>query len=120
MEKPVVVDKYCSSIDLLPTVLNLFDIEYDSRLLAGCDILSDSPQFVMFNGSRSFISERCLYNGRDGSIKPFAPYSEADITQEYINDVENEIRNRAGLSGLILQYDYHHILFGQKDKAAAE
>ncbi len=120
MEKPVVVDKYCSSIDLLPTVLNLFDIEYDSRLLAGCDILSDSPQFVMFNASRSFISDRCLYNGRDGSIKPFAPYSEADITQEYINDVENEIRNRAGLSGLILQYDYYHILFGQKDNAAAE
>ncbi len=120
MEEPVVVDKYCSSLDLLPTVLNLFGIEYDSRLIAGSDFLSDSPQFVMFNASRSFITERCLYNGASGSITPFAPYTEADITKEYIDNVENEIRNRAGLSALILNYDYYHILFGQKENAAAE
>ena len=43
MEEPVVVDKPCYSVDIIPTLSNLFGLEYDSRLLAGRDILSDAP-----------------------------------------------------------------------------
>ena len=42
MNEPIPVDKVCSSIDILPTVSNLLGLEYDSRLLVGRDILSDS------------------------------------------------------------------------------
>lgn len=35
MEEPVVVDKPCYSVDIIPTLSNLFGLEYDSRLLAG-------------------------------------------------------------------------------------
>ena len=107
MTEPVVVDKYCSSIDILPTVLNLFGVEYDSRLMAGRDILSDSPQLVMFNGSRSFISEGCMYNAKDGSITPFAPYTEEDISSEYISAVQEEIKNKARLASLIIDNNYY-------------
>lgn len=110
MTEPVVVDKYCSSIDILPTVLNLFDIEYDSRLMAGRDILSDSPQLVMFNGSKSFISDTCMYNAKDGTIIPFAPYSAEDISTDYINAVEEEIKNKARLASLIIDNDYYNKL----------
>mgnify|MGYP000568022791 CR=1 FL=1 len=48
MEEPVYVDKYCSSLDLLPTLSNLFGLEYDSRLMMGSDILSDEPALVIF------------------------------------------------------------------------
>ena len=33
--QPVDVDTYCCDIDILPTLLNLFGVSYDSRLLAG-------------------------------------------------------------------------------------
>ena len=33
------VDKVGSQIDVLPTILNLFGVSYDSRLLIGNDIL---------------------------------------------------------------------------------
>ena len=107
MKEPVAVDKYCSSIDILPTVLNLFGIEYDSRLMAGRDILSDSPQLVMFNGSKSFISDKCMYNAKDGSITPFAPYTEEDISKEYILSIQEEIKNKARLASLIIDNNYY-------------
>ena len=43
------VDKYCSSLDVMPTLSNLFGLEYDSRLLMGQDILSDAPGLVIFS-----------------------------------------------------------------------
>ena len=39
LSENIVVDEYCSTADILPTLLNLFGVEYDSRLLAGTDVL---------------------------------------------------------------------------------
>lgn len=44
----ITVDKICNTIDVLPTVLNLFGIEYDSRLIVGKDILSNSDGVAIF------------------------------------------------------------------------
>lgn len=61
MEKPVRVEKVCSSIDILPTMLNLMGAEFDSRLIVGRDILSDSPGLVLFP-DRSYITDTYEYN----------------------------------------------------------
>ena len=49
MKQPVKVEKVASSLDIIPTVLNLFGIEYDSRLLIGRDILSDSDKKARYD-----------------------------------------------------------------------
>ena len=54
MKEPVEVDKYCSSLDIAPTLSNLFGLEYDSRLMMGTDILSDQAGLVIFS-NYSFI-----------------------------------------------------------------
>ncbi len=56
----VTVEKTASAIDIIPTLLNLFGFEYDSRLYAGRDILSDAPPLVVFS-DRSFITDRVSY-----------------------------------------------------------
>ena len=61
MEKSVRVEKVCSSIDILPTMLNLMGAEFDSRLIVGRDILSDSPGLVLFP-DRSYITDTYEYN----------------------------------------------------------
>lgn len=38
MEEPVTVEEYCCNVDILPTLLNLWGLDYDSRMLAGTDI----------------------------------------------------------------------------------
>ena len=55
------VDKYCSSLDIMPTLANLFGLDYDSRLVMGRDILSDSDALVIFS-DRSFITDYGRYN----------------------------------------------------------
>lgn len=49
MTEPVQVDKVCCQVDILPTISNLLGLEYDSRMLSGTDILSDSTPLVAFN-----------------------------------------------------------------------
>ncbi|MBO5413225.1 MAG: LTA synthase family protein, partial [Clostridia bacterium] len=62
--------KYCSSLDVLPTVLNLFGFDYDSRLLMGRDIFSDSEPFVIFS-NRSFILKNGRYNATTKRFESF-------------------------------------------------
>ena len=39
---PIIIDKPTSPLDILPTLLNLFGCEWDSRLYIGRDVLSDA------------------------------------------------------------------------------
>ena len=59
--EPVKVEKIGSSLDLLPTMLNLFGVEFDSRLLMGTDLLSDSNPLVIYS-NRSFITDYGKYS----------------------------------------------------------
>ncbi|MCR5310399.1 MAG: sulfatase-like hydrolase/transferase, partial [Lachnospiraceae bacterium] len=40
IKEPIHVDEYCCNVDILPTLYNLFDIPFDSRLLPGTDVFS--------------------------------------------------------------------------------
>ena len=64
----VEVDKVGSEIDVLPTLLNLFGIEYDSRLIVGKDILSDTPGLAIFS-NRSWVSDYGTYNSGKFTLK---------------------------------------------------
>jgi phosphoglycerol transferase MdoB-like AlkP superfamily enzyme len=60
-EQPVIVEKTCGAMDLVPTLLNLFGFSYDSRLYAGRDIFSDQEGMVICN-DRSFVTDTVCYN----------------------------------------------------------
>lgn len=107
MEKSVTVDKYGSSLDVLPTLLNLFGITYDSRLLMGRDLLSDSDGLVIFS-NRSFITENGKYNSM---TKDFTSFKNVDDIQSYIDLVSLEIYNKYKYSKLILEKDYYKYVF---------
>lgn len=108
MEQPVQVDKYCSSLDVMPTLANLFDLEYDSRLLAGRDILSDEPGLVIFS-NYSFLSDRGRYQF---PREAFAPWGEPQPDDAaYVADMIQLVRDRFRYSALILDEDYYRHLF---------
>lgn len=114
MTQSVEVDKYCSSLDILPTLSNLFGFEYDSRLLMGKDIFSSSEPLVVFS-NRSFITK----NGRYNSVtKTFEPFEGSNITdtEEYVSKMKREVNNMFVASADILDTDYYGILFGTKQK----
>ena len=106
MEKSIKVTKYASSLDIVPTIFNLFNLEYDSRLLIGKDILSDSEGLIIFN-DRSWITS----SGKYDSVKDeFIPFKD-NISDEYVDNINNEVYNKFLMSKLILEKDYYRKVF---------
>ena len=61
LEEPIECDTYCCNVDILPTILNLFNIEFDSRLYMGTDVFSDGIHRArLYNGS--FLTEYVTYD----------------------------------------------------------
>lgn len=111
MKEPVVVDKVCSSLDVLPTLANLLGVDYDSRLIMGQDILSDSPGLVEFN-DRSWISDKGRY---DAKSNVFTPNEGVSVGDEYARNTLAKVNNEFAYSAKILDKDYYSIVF-MKDK----
>lgn len=107
MKSPIQVDKTGSSLDILPTVLNLFGIEYDSRLLMGRDILSDAEPLVIFS-DRSFITDKGKYNAVTGE---FNPNEGVEVDNVYVERINNIIYKKFQMSRLILENDYYRKVF---------
>lgn len=100
------IDKYAMSLDILPTVLNLFGVDYDSRLLMGRDILSNYDGLVIFN-DRSWITEYGKYNA---AKKVFTPFKELD-DENYVEKINEIVYNKFVISKNILENDYYRKVF---------
>lgn len=96
------VDKVGSQIDVLPTIYNLFGIEYDSRLIIGKDILSDSEGLSIFN-NLSWISDKGIYNSISGEYI-------GDGDDEYVNNMNNIVSNRVSMSKYLIKYNYYDLV----------
>ncbi|MBQ7707682.1 MAG: sulfatase-like hydrolase/transferase [Lachnospiraceae bacterium] len=106
MEQPVYVEKCCSSLDVLPTVLNLMGLPYDSRMLAGQDALSDSEGLVMFN-DRSFITDRISYNANTGEV---ISLDGKPVDEDYVEAKVAQVRNKFSMAEKICDYDYYRYI----------
>lgn len=109
------IDKPCFSADILPTLLNLFGFEYDSRLLMGSDILSSSDGLVIMS-NHSFITDLGAYNATSNTFTPFegTVFENEEAEEEYINTIEAKVNNIFKVSAKILETDYYRYVF-QKD-----
>lgn len=105
MEEPVRVEKLCSSLDVMPTLANLFGLEYDSRLMAGRDILSDEPGLVVFS-NYSFLTEEGAYNS---VLDEFRSWDGSPPDEAYVQSQIAEVQNRVAYSAMILDHDYYRV-----------
>ena len=109
MAQPQVVEKRCSSLDVMPTLSNLFGLEYDSRLMAGRDIFSDAEELVIF-ANYSFLNEQGAYNS---ITDEFLFWEDADSetpqlpSESYIAEQMAQVQNRVAYSAAILDHDYY-------------
>ena len=104
-EFPMTVEKCCSNLDLLPTISNLMGLDYDSRLLAGRDMLSDDMGLVMFK-DQSFLTDRVRYNAKTGETVWMGGTEDESYLQQCMQMVENRFR----YSVLVLQKDYYSVV----------
>ena len=105
---PEIIDEPTSHLDLLPTVSNLFGLDFDSRLYMGRDVFSDAEPLVMFR-NRSWITADARYNSQTGKAEFFSG-AESD---SYVKSIRTKVGNRFAVSTRILENDYWRILFGE-------
>lgn len=101
--EPVVVEKPCSSIDVVPTLLNLFGMDYDSRLIIGRDILSDSPGLVTTN-KKCFVTDLGRYYSNTDT---FIPNEGVTVPEDYVQTTYKEVQRMFTYSERILFNDYY-------------
>ena len=94
---------YDPFLNILPTVLNLFGIEYDSRLLIGTDIMSDSDDLVIFN-DKSWITSKGRYNYMK---KSFEKFTDEELPSDYVQQINNKVDLKMKMSKLIISKDYY-------------
>ena len=109
--EPETVDKYTGTIDIIPTISNMFGLEYDSRLLSGRDIFSDASSLVMFS-DKSWITEKGRYSTRTGESQAFNDDGKIELEgpgleSEYIKNINELVYNRFYFASLILDMDYY-------------
>ena len=97
LKKPISVDKYAMNIDVLPTVLNMFGIEYDSRLLIGKDIMADNNEGLVILPDRSFITNYGAYDSNTKKFKPYLKVKDKKYIQQKVNEVNNKYKTSVNM-----------------------
>lgn len=106
-ELDLVVDEPTYSLDILPTLANLFGLEYDSRLYVGRDVFSDDLPLALWN-SYSWKTDKGSYNSSTGT---FTPAEGVTVTDEYVESVKSIVGNKIYFSKIALNKDYYGKLF---------
>lgn len=110
LSENIVVDEYCSTADILPTLLNLFGVDYDSRLLAGTDVLSNGVHMAVLS-DKSFLTKTFRY---DAGTETVIPADESIvISDEQLEAYRLYVDNKFQMSSNIVNSDYYAHVFGK-------
>lgn len=105
----VTITKPASSLDILPTLSNLLDLEYDSRLMMGRDIFSDSPSLIPFL-NKSFITNEGKYNSTN---QKFVLNDGKEIDHHDVEKILSTVQEKFYYSAKVLEKDYYQKIFNE-------
>ena len=102
-----VIRDYTSYINIVPTVANLFDLDYDPRLYMGTDVFSEDYKSMTIFADGSWKNEKAYYNAAEANIKY---YSSEEYTVEELQKINNEINLKMEMSTLAIKNNYYAYL----------
>ena len=116
LSENIVVDEYCSTADILPTLLNLFGVDYDSRLLAGTGVLSSGLHVAVLS-DKSFLTKTFRY---DAGTETAIPADESiTVSDKLVKTYRLYVDSRFQLSGNILNSDYYAHVFARESSGGS-
>ena len=111
-DDPIVVDDPVFSLDILPTLCNLFGVEYDSRLLPGRDVFSTTSPLI-FNTNYDWKTDKGTYLSWTNT---FTPKDENTVIPDgYVEKMKTIVSNKIKYCDAVLKLDYFSYLFGKKE-----
>ena len=110
-EYAVEISEPTYSLDILPTLSNLFGLEYDSRLLVGRDVFSDTDALVIWN-NYTWMTVQGTYNAATGEYIPNDGY---EYDEDYVSSIKDIVSNKITFSKLAVSTDLYGAIFGEDD-----
>lgn len=122
MEEAVTVSEPCSAVDIVPTLSNLFGLEYDSRLLSGRDVLDQDYDPADAYGSiplvilptaagNSWATAAGVY---ESSTRTFTANPGVTVPEGYVNAINDRVSLQYYYAELLVTYDYYAIALGDR------
>ena len=90
-----------STFDQVPTLANLFGLDYDPRLYVGSDIFDGNTVAIYPNGS--WIVEEGYYSLGNNS---FTPWNDEALSEEEIKTINAKVQNLINVSHSIMSTNY--------------
>lgn len=107
---PIVVSSPTFSLDIVPTLSNLFGTEWDSRLLPGRDVFSDAEALV-FNTGYDWKTDLGTYISAKGQFTPAS--ADTVIPDGYVDRIKSVVANKIKYCADVLETDYYAHIFGK-------
>ena len=111
LDAPIVVEDYCCNVDILPTILNLWGLSYDSRMLAGTDVFSDGTHVSVLM-DKSWLTDKVWFDAGSGKIRYLV--DESEVPEGYVENMNRLIATRFSISADILNSAYYNYVFGKE------
>lgn len=96
-------DQYTFYLNILPTVANLFDLDYDPRYYLGTDLFSKDALSLTVFADGSWKNEIAYYNAKKNKIKY---YTDITYTTEELNAINQNITTKVNISSKVIKENY--------------
>lgn len=103
----IVVDDPVYSLDILPTLSNLFGVSYDSRMFIGRDVFSEESPLVIWGVSGSWMTELGYYNAERGL---FTPNEGVEVPEGYVDTMKAIVSNKIKFSKGTARHNYFNVI----------
>ena len=112
LDEPILCDVPCCNVDILPTVLNLLGIDFDSRMLSGTDVFSDSFHAAMLY-NKSFITDLVKYDAATGEITLLDPdrAPDGEALSTYVESVSRLLNARYAAALSVNKTDFYRYVW---------
>ena len=108
LEENIVVDTYCCNVDILPTILNLWGFDFDSRMLPGTDVFSNGEHIAVLT-DKSFFTDKVWFDTNTGEIRYLV--DESTLPAGYVDGIIQTIKTKYSISADILNTAYWNHVF---------
>lgn len=110
------ISKYTEHVNTTPTIANLFNLDYDSRIYMGSDVLSNEYESITIFDDGSWKNEYAYYDASNNKVHYYANkvYSEEEILA-----INEKVSLKLKMSSLAIKSNYFDYLEEKLNSYAA-
>ncbi|MCF0141813.1 MAG: sulfatase-like hydrolase/transferase [Parasporobacterium sp.] len=108
---PIVVSEPVCSCDILPTVSNMFGVEFDSRMMIGRDVFDKDTQPLVIFSNYSWLTEVGYYNIETDTLTLNDGTVAGEDYADYVAEINTLVQNKMIFSRNVIIYDFYRELY---------